>query len=252
MVGGLKESAPPKVRQTEPDLWIYKGTESIGRKLREVVLSSSGQILCVSPFPVAPEILRLLFDALGRSRRVVRVVLNEANRPDLAELGSLLGRNMRVQFHFPSPVTPFETQVPTASRTRAFRDFACIASAFMLAILIACASDRFPSLVLPGSPEPFSIFSSFVMSADVGGVPTSIVKAFDFGSTSNVTGTFIPSKLFVFSLIALMISTMFRPRGPSAGPKGGPGVAFPPSTRTFSFSTIVRNLGKAAPESGPT
>jgi len=67
-----------------------------------VVLSSSGQILCVSPFPVAPEILRLLFDALGRSRRVVRVVLNEANRADLAELGSLLGRNMRVQFHFPA------------------------------------------------------------------------------------------------------------------------------------------------------
>src|SRR5437870_11515902 len=52
--------------------------------------------------PCRPEILRLLFDALGRSRRLVRVVLNEANRPDLAELGSLLGRNMRVQFHFPS------------------------------------------------------------------------------------------------------------------------------------------------------
>jgi len=102
MVGGLKESPVPKVREAETDLWIYKGTESIGRKLREVVLSSSGQILCVSPFPVAPEILRLLFDALGRSRRVVRVVLNQANRADLAELGSLLGRNMRVQFHFPA------------------------------------------------------------------------------------------------------------------------------------------------------
>src|SRR5207244_12921985 len=24
IVGGLKESAPPKVRQTEPDLWTYK------------------------------------------------------------------------------------------------------------------------------------------------------------------------------------------------------------------------------------
>src|SRR5712691_1607089 len=153
---------------------------------------------------------------------------------------------------FPSTVTPFETQVPTTSRTRAFRVFACIASAFMLAILIACASDRFPTRVLPASPEPFSIFSSFAMSADVGGVPTSIVKAFDFGSTISVTGTFIPSKLFVLSLIALMISTMFRPRGPSAGPKGGPGVALPPSTRTFSFSTIVRNLGEAAPESEPT
>src|SRR5206468_12127584 len=80
MVGGLQEGAPPKVRQTEPDLWIYKGTESIVRKLREVVLSRSAQILCVSPFPVAPEVLRLLFDALGRSRRVGPVVLNDANR----------------------------------------------------------------------------------------------------------------------------------------------------------------------------
>src|SRR5439155_16111117 len=106
IVGGLKESAPPKVRQTEPDLWIYKGTESIGRKLREVVLSSSGQILCVSPFPVAPEILRLLFDALGRSRRGVRVVLSETNRPDLAEISGLLSRNIRVQFHFPSRPLP--------------------------------------------------------------------------------------------------------------------------------------------------
>src|SRR6266581_8650346 len=102
VVGDLKETGPAKGRGPDTDLWIYKGAEPIGRKLREVILASDNQILCVSPFPVAPEILRLLFDALGRSRRLVRVVLNEANRPDLAELGSLLGRNMRVQFHFPS------------------------------------------------------------------------------------------------------------------------------------------------------
>jgi len=51
---------------------------------------------------VAPEILRLLFDALGRSRRLVRVVLSESNRADLAEFGSLLSRNVRVQFRFPA------------------------------------------------------------------------------------------------------------------------------------------------------
>lgn len=106
VVGALKETATPRGRETQEDLWIYKGAESIGRKLREVVLSTNSQILCVSPFPVAPEILRLLFDALGRSRRLVRVVLNEANRGDLAELGSLLGRNVRVQFHFPARPLP--------------------------------------------------------------------------------------------------------------------------------------------------
>jgi hypothetical protein len=71
-----------------------------------VILSSNSQILCVSPFAVAPEILRLLFDALGRSRRLVRVVLNETNRADLAEIGGLLGRNIRVQFHFPPRPLP--------------------------------------------------------------------------------------------------------------------------------------------------
>ena len=102
VVGSLKETPPPKNRGADADLWIYKGPESIGRKLREVILSSDNQILCVSPFPVAPEILRLLFDALGRSRRLVRVVLSESNRADLAEFGSLLSRNVRVQFRFPA------------------------------------------------------------------------------------------------------------------------------------------------------
>src|SRR5207247_589961 len=115
---------------------------------------------------------------------------------------------------FPSTVTPIETQVPTTSRTRAFRVFARVASAFM-----------------------------FVIRADVGGVPTSMEKVFVFGSTSRVTGTFIPSNDFVFSLIALRISTMFTPSGPSAGPRGGPGVALPPSTRTWSFSTMDRPPG---------
>ena len=105
VVSEMKEAPPAKDRSADTDLWIYKGAESIGRKLREVILSSNGQILCVSPFPVAPEILRLLFDALGRSRRLVRVVLNDVNRPDLAELGALLSRNVRVQFHFaPRPL----------------------------------------------------------------------------------------------------------------------------------------------------
>src|SRR6266550_3807066 len=106
IVAQLKEAPPPKGRDADTDLWIYKGAEPIGRKLREVVLSSNSQILCVSPFPVAPEILRLLFDALGRSRRRVRVVLSETNRPDLAEISGLFSRNIRVQFHFPSRPLP--------------------------------------------------------------------------------------------------------------------------------------------------
>ena len=106
VVSELHEPSAPRTRETDGDLWIYKGGESIGRKLREIVLASTNQVLCVCPFPVAPEILRLLFDPLSRSRRVVRVVLNEANRRDLAELGGLLSRNVRVSFRFPDRPMP--------------------------------------------------------------------------------------------------------------------------------------------------
>ena len=107
LVASMRELATaPRARETDGDLWIYKGAESIGRKLREIVLSSASQILCVSPFPVAPEVLRLLFDALSRSRRVVRVVLNEGNKKDLPEVGALSGRSMRVAFRFPERSLP--------------------------------------------------------------------------------------------------------------------------------------------------
>lgn len=106
LVSELREPSSPRGRDTDGDLWIYKGAESIGRKMREIVLSSTSQILCVCPFPVATEILRLLFDALSRSRRVVRVVLNEGNKKDMPEVGGLLGRNVHVAFRFPDRPLP--------------------------------------------------------------------------------------------------------------------------------------------------
>jgi len=106
VVGSLKESLAPKSRDTDGDLWIYKGPESVGRKLREIILASSNPILCVSPFAVAPEVLRLMCDAVGKARRTVRVVLNEGNKDDVAGLGASLGRNVRVQFRFPARPGP--------------------------------------------------------------------------------------------------------------------------------------------------
>jgi hypothetical protein len=55
---------------------------------------------------VAPQVLRLLLDALSRSRRTVRVVLNEKNKGDLAEVGGLMSRNVRVAFRFPDRPMP--------------------------------------------------------------------------------------------------------------------------------------------------
>lgn len=106
VVADLKESPASHGRDADANLWMYKGPEAIGRKLREVVLSSNTQVLCVSPFPIAPDVLRLVFNALGPSRRLVRAALNESNRKDLADIGGLLGRNIRVQFRFPSRPLP--------------------------------------------------------------------------------------------------------------------------------------------------
>lgn len=106
VVGNLKETMGVRTRDTDGDLWIYKGPENVGRKLREIILASNNQILCVSPFPVAPEVLHLVCDALSKSRRLVRVVLNEGNREDLPALGGTLGRNLRVQFRFPARPLP--------------------------------------------------------------------------------------------------------------------------------------------------
>lgn len=106
LVSELREPSAPHARETDGELWIYKGAEGIGRKLREIVLSSTSQILSVSPFPVAPEVLHLVLDALSRSRRTVRVVLNEGNKKDLPEVSGLLGRNVHVAFRFPDRPLP--------------------------------------------------------------------------------------------------------------------------------------------------
>ena len=102
----LEDLAGSKARESDTDLWIYKGIDSIGRKLREVVLTSRREVLCVSPFPICEEVLRLVFDAVGRSRRPVRIVMNEANRAEAATLASLLGPTAKVQFRFPARPLP--------------------------------------------------------------------------------------------------------------------------------------------------
>jgi len=106
VVGSLHEAMPSRSRGTDSDLWICKGTEATGRKLREVVHASRGQILCASPTPIAPQILRLLLDAMGRARRPARVVLNEGNRRDVAELDASVEPHVRIEFRFPARLLP--------------------------------------------------------------------------------------------------------------------------------------------------
>ena len=77
------------------------------------------------------------------------------------------------------------------------------------------------------------------MSAATEGIPISISYFFVSVSTTTVTGTFIPSKSFVLSLIALITSIMLTPRGPNAGPNGGPADAPPPVTSADTFCSPI-------------
>jgi hypothetical protein len=96
----------------------------------------------------------------------------------------------------------------------------------------------FHALEVFGVPDPFSVPISLNRRAEVGGVPTLISNVFVLGSMMTLTGTFMPTNPFVFSLIFATTWTTFTPMGPRAGPRGGPGEAFPPSTSTSIVSTI--------------
>ncbi len=95
-----------KVRASETDLFLYKGPDSVAKKLQEIVLSATGEVLVVSPAAVDAEVLRLVFPALRRSRQRVRVLLNQGNASDVARLRSLLGPPGRVDLVFPPARLP--------------------------------------------------------------------------------------------------------------------------------------------------
>ncbi len=95
-----------RARSTEADLFLYKGPEGVTNKLREVVLSATGEILVVSPLPVDLEVLRPLFAILHRTRQRSRVLMNAANAGEIARLGELARNPVRVQLKFPAAHLP--------------------------------------------------------------------------------------------------------------------------------------------------
>ena len=102
----LAEEFAARSRGLEADLYLYKGPEGVGNKLREVVLSATDEVLVVSPFAVDPEIVRLIFGALRRSRVRSRVILNVANAGDVEILRRELGGSSRVELRFPAARHP--------------------------------------------------------------------------------------------------------------------------------------------------
>src|SRR5271157_6011888 len=91
----------------------------------------------------------------------------------------------------------------------------------------------------PASPDdPFSSPASIRISADAGGMPISSVTFF-LSSTMTLTGTCIPLYDAVFAFMSSTTALMLIPRGPRAGPIGGPGLAFPPGTNTSITSAML-------------
>ncbi len=102
----LAEEYTARTRGLESDLYLYKGPEGVGNKLREVVLSASGEVLVVSPFAVDPEVLRMILGTLRRSRQRSRIILNQANAEDVEALRGDLGGSVRVELRFPAMKHP--------------------------------------------------------------------------------------------------------------------------------------------------
>ena len=73
----------------------------------------------------------------------------------------------------------------------------------------------------------------------VGGVPISISNSLVSLSMLTLTGTFIPAKSALLLLISSTTCIMLIPKGPNAGPNGGPGVALPPSIRISTVSLAI-------------
>ena len=116
--------------------------------------------------------------------------------------------------------------VPSTMRIAASTSLALRSRIFCVAMSRTWARVILPTLVLLGSPDPFSIPAAWRSSTDAGGV---LVTNENVRSAYTVisTGTIVPTMEAVRSLYALQNSMMFTPCCPSAGPTGGAGVAFP-------------------------
>ena len=116
-------------------------------------------------------------------------------------------------------------------------------SSFVRATLTIASMSTSPAQAVPDAPDPFCMPASLRSRAATDGTPISTSHFFVPVSTETVTGTFMPSKSDVFSLIALITSMMLTPSGPIAGPSGGPADALPPVTRADTFWTSAMGGG---------
>src|SRR6476661_9955748 len=108
-----------------------------------------------------------------------------------------------------------------ASSSRALRSLRLV-----LTMSITCLRVTFPTLVLLGSFEPAAILAAFFNRTAAGGLLVMNVNDLSL-KTVITTGRMSPACFCVAALNSLQNAMMLTPRGPSAVPTGGAGLACP-------------------------
>src|SRR5882724_3869355 len=108
-----------------------------------------------------------------------------------------------------------------ASSLREFRSLA-----FVFTISMTCFRVTLPTFVLFGSFEPAAIFAAFLSRTAAGGLLVMNVNDLSL-KTVMTTGRMSPACFCVVALNSLQNAMMLTPRGPSAVPTGGAGLACP-------------------------
>src|SRR5438552_16411685 len=124
-----------------------------------------------------------------------------------------------------------------ASSLHAFRSLA-----FVLTMSITCLRVTLPTFSLFGSFDPAAMFAAFFNRTAAGGLL--VMKVNDLSlKTVITTGRMSPACFWVAALNSLQNAMMLTPRGPSAVPTGGAGLACPAGICNFTCATISLAMG---------
>src|SRR5438270_3161928 len=124
-----------------------------------------------------------------------------------------------------------------ASSVREFRSLA-----FVFTISMTCLRVTLPTFVLFGSFEPAAMFAAFFNKTAAGGLLVMNVNDLSL-KTVITTGRISPACFWVAALNSLQNAMMLTPRGPSAVPTGGAGLACPAGIWSLMCATTSLAIG---------
>src|SRR5437867_11897683 len=121
---------------------------------------------------------------------------------------------------------PIWRAVPAMIRKAAPSSCALRSLRLVFTMSMTCLRVTLPTFVLFGSFEPAAMFAAFFNNTAAGGL--FVMKVDDLSlKTVMTTGQTSPDCFWVAALISLQTDMMYTPRGQSAVPTGGAGLAWP-------------------------